>query len=433
MKTKIAIIGTGYVGLTTGACLAYLGHKVSCIDKEREKIEKLRKGILPIYEPGLTDLLKKCKKNISFTNDFEETLKESKIIFITVGTPSRKDGSISLDDIKIVVTKIKETLRDCPDYKVIVVKSTVPVGTCEWIKKEMKKNYRDNFSIVSNPEFLREGCAIKDFLSPDRIVLGLEDEMAKKIMLNVYSSIKAPKIISDIKSAELIKYAANAFLATKISFINEIANVCERVKGDVKKVSEGIGLDKRIGNSFLNAGIGYGGSCFPKDIDGLIKIADNKKYNFKLLKAVTKVNINQQKQFVRKINKILRKIDGKTVGILGLAFKPNTDDVRKSPAIEIIKLLQQSHYKIQVYDPVATKNAKRELSKTSIVYCKNAFEAVKNADVLALVTEWPEFSELNMKKVKDLMRHPYLFDGRNQFDPEEMKKIGFYYEGIGRK
>ena len=252
-------------------------------------------------------------------------------------------------------------------------------------------------------------------------------------MLDIYSSINAPKIMTDIRSAELIKYAANAFLATKISFINEIANICERVKVDVKKVAEGISLDKRIGPKFLNAGIGYGGSCFPKDIDELIKIADGKRYNFKLLKAVTKVNENQQRNFVRKIKKILKKINGNTVCIWGLAFKPNTDDVRKSPAIKIIRQLQKAGYKIQTYDSIATGNAKKELLKKNIKFCKTPFEAVKNADVLALVTEWPEFSEIDMKKVKKLMRHLYILDGRNQFEPKELKNLGFYYEGIGRK
>jgi len=430
MKRKITIIGTGYVGLTAGVCFAYLGHKVICVDRNKTKIAELKKGKIPIYEAGLDEILKKHQKNIEFATNLEDAVKKSEIIFICVGTPSKKDGRIDLTQFKEAVRNISKSLER---YKMIVNKSTVPVGTGDWTKKEIKKYYNGDFSVVSNPEFLREGSALKDFLEPDRIVIGVEDEKAKEIILDIYSLIKAPKIITDIRSAELIKYAANAFLATKISFINEIANICERVDGDVKEVSEGIGLDKRIGNSFLNAGIGYGGSCFPKDVDGLIKIADHKRYDFKLLKTVTKVNVNQQKNFVRKIKKILKKINGKTVGILGLTFKPNTDDVRKSPAIEIIKLLQQSHYKIQIYDPVATKNAKKELSKISIKYCKSAYGAAKNADVLSLVTEWPEFSKLDMKRVKKLMRYPYFLDGRNQFDPGEMKKLGFYYEGTGRR
>lgn len=430
MQRKISVIGTGYVGLTTGVCLAYLGHKVICVDKDKNKTQRLQKGVVPIYEPGLDEILKKHRKNLEFTTNTKDAVQKSEVIFIAVGTPSQKDGDIDMTYFRQAIREIAKILDS---YKIIVNKSTVPVGTGEWTKKEIKKHYKGDFSIVSSPEFLREGSAIKDFLEPDRIVIGVEDEKAKEIMLDIFSSIKAPKVITDIKSAEMIKYAANAFLATKISFINEIANLCEKAGADVKKVAEGIGLDKRIGPKFLNAGIGYGGSCFPKDVDGLNKIAEQKKYNFHLLKAVSLVNKNQQKKFLHKIKKTLKKIDGKTVCIWGLAFKPNTDDVRKSPAIEIIKGLQRSDYKIQVYDPVATENAKKELPKKNIKFCKTALEAAKNADVLALVTEWPEFSEINMKKVKKLMRHPYFLDGRNQLEPEEMKKLGFYYEGIGRK
>jgi UDPglucose 6-dehydrogenase len=433
MQRKITIIGTGYVGLTTGVCLAYLGHKVICVDKDKGKIKKLKRGISPIFEPGLEEFFKKNKERILFTDNLEEAIKASEIIFIAVGTPPRKDGNINLNDIKMAVEEIKKAMRNCQDYKVIAVKSTVPVGTSEWIKEEIRKVYGDNFSIVSNPEFLREGCAIKDFLRPDRIILGLEDKRAKKIMLDIYSSIKSPKIIADIRSAELIKYAANAFLATKISFINEIAIICEKTGGDVKKVAEGIGYDKRIGKYFLKAGIGFGGSCFPKDIDGLVKIADQKKYNFRLLKAVSIVNKNQQKSFIKKIKKILKKVNGDTICIWGLAFKPNTDDVRKSPAIEVIKNLQKAGYKIQAYDPVAMPNAKKELPFVNIKFCKNALLAAKDSDVLALITEWPEFSEIDMEKVRKLMLHPNLIDGRNIFEPNKMKNIGFYYEGVGRR
>jgi len=430
MQRKIAIIGAGCVGLTTGLGFVYLGHKVVCIDKDKNKIQKLKEGIIPIFEQGLDKILKKYKRNIEFTTNLKDAVKKNEIIFICVGTPSKKDGSIELTQFKEAVRDIAAALNG---YKVIVNKSTVPIGTGDWTKKEIKKYYSGEFSVVSNPEFLREGSALKDFLEPDRIVIGVEDKKAEEIMLDIYSSINAPKLVVDIKSAELIKYAANAFLATKISFINEIANICEKVGGDVKKIAVGIGLDRRIGPKFLNAGIGYGGSCFPKDIDGLIKIADHKKYNFRLLKAVSIVNKNQQKNFVRKIKKILKKVKGKTVGIWGLAFKPNTDDIRKSPAIEIIKKLQKAGYKIQVYDPVAMKNAQKELSKKNIKFCKTPFEAVTNSDVLALATEWPEFSEIDMKKIKKLMRHPNIIDGRNIFESEELKKLGFYYEGMGRK
>ena len=430
MQRKIAIIGTGYVGLTTGACSAYLGHRVICVDKDENKIQKLKKGIIPIFEPGLDEIFKKHQKNIDFTTNLKDAVKKSEVIFICVGTPSQKDESIDLTYFEEAIKNIAKSLEG---YKVIVNKSTVPVGIGDWTKKEIKKYYKGKFSIVSNPEFLREGSAVKDFLEPDRIVIGVEDEKAKEIMLDIYSSINAPKLIADIKSAELIKYVANAFLATKISFINEIANICERIEGDIKKVAEGIGLDKRIGPKFLNAGIGYGGSCFPKDIDGLAKMADHKGYNFKLLKAIIKVNENQQRIFVRKIKRVLKKVNGDTICVWGLAFKPNTDDVRKSPVIEIIRSLQKSGYKIQTYDPIATGNAKKELLKKNIKFCKTPFEAAKNSDVLALVTEWPEFSEINMKKIKNLMHHPYILDGRNLFEPEEIKKLGFYYERIGRR
>jgi len=433
MQRKIAIIGTGYVGITTGVCLAYLGHEVICVDKDRGKIRKLKKGISPIFEPGIEEFLKKNKERISFTNNLNKAVKKSEIIFIAVGTPSREDGSINLDHIKMAVEEIKKALQNCQDYKVIAVKSTVPVGTTEWIKKKIRKAYGNNFSIVSNPEFLREGSAMKDFMHPDRIVLGIEDKKAKEIMLDIYSQIKAPKVIADIRSAELIKYASNAFLATKISFINEIASICEKASGDIKKVAEGIGYDKRIGKYFLKAGLGFGGSCFPKDIDGLVEIARNKRYNFRLLRAVSSVNKNQQRNFIKKIKRILKKTKGNTIGIWGLSFKPDTDDIRKSPAIEVIKNLQRDGYRIQAYDPVAIPNAKKELSFKDIKFCKNAFLAAKNSDILAIITEWPEFSEIDMKKVRKLMRHPNLIDGRNLFVPQKMRAMGFYYQGIGRK
>jgi len=433
---KIGIIGTGYVGLTTGVALATLGYKVICMDKDEEKINNLNRGIIPIYEPGLEDLLNIYKANIEFTIDLSRIVRKSEIIFICVGTPSKEDGSIDMSHFREAVTKIAKLLND---YKIIVNKSTVPVGTGDWVKKEIGKYYKGEFSIVSNPEFLREGSALKDFLEPDRIVIGVEDERSKEIMLEIYSKIDAPKLITDIRSAEMIKYAANAFLAMKISFINEIANICEKVGADVKKVAEGIGLDKRIGPYFLNAGIGYGGSCFPKDIDGLIMIANNHNYDFKLLKAVTEVNEYQQEKFVKKIINILMREKGDTVAIWGLAFKPNTDDVRKSPALKIIRRLVEEGYKIKVYDPKAMGNAEKEIRHLNkeylknICFCNDPYEAVRDADVLALVTEWPDFLKLDMKKVKNLMRKLYFLDGRNQFEPKEMRRLGFCYEGIGRK
>ena len=432
---KIAAIGTGYVGLTTGVALASLDHKVICMDKDESKIGKLKRGIVPIYELGLDSLLNTYKSNIEFTSELSRAVQESEIIFICVGTPSREDGSIDMSYFREAVNEIAKLISE---YKVIVNKSTVPVGTADWVREEISKYYKGEFSVVSNPEFLREGSALKDFLEPDRIVIGVEDERAKEIMLDIYAKINAPKIVVDLGSAEMIKYAANAFLAMKISFINEIANICEKVGADVKKVAEGIGLDKRIGLYFLNAGIGYGGSCFPKDIDGLLMVANKYNYDFKLLKAVSEVNEYQQERFVKKIIDILVKEKGDTVAIWGLAFKPNTDDVRKSPALKIIRRLAEEGYKIKAYDPKAIENAKKELQSLNreyvenICFCSDPYEAVEGADVLVLVTEWLDFLKLDMSKVKNLMRKPYFLDGRNQFEPEELKKLGFYYEGIGR-
>ena len=429
---KISVVGSGYVGLTTGVALDSLGHKVICVDKDNQKIEKTKEGEIPIYEPGLEDLINKYKTNIEFTSELVQAVQESEVIFVCVGTPAREDGSIDMSYFKEAINEIAKVIDS---YKVIVDKSTVPVGTADWVKEEIGKYYKGEISVVSNPEFLREGSALKDFLKPDRIVIGVEDEKAKEIMLDIYSNINAPKLIVDIKSAEMIKYAANAFLATKISFINEIANLCEKVGADVKKVSEGIGLDKRIGPYFLNAGIGYGGSCFPKDVDGLLSIANNHNYDFKLLKAVSEVNEYQQERFVKKVIDILTKTKGDTVAIWGLAFKPNTDDVRKSPALNIIKKIVEEGYKVKAYDPKATENAKLALKKylNSISFMDDPYKVVKNADILALITEWPEFLKLDMKKVKNLMHNPYFLDGRNQFSPQELLNIGFYYEGIGRR
>lgn len=426
---NISIIGTGYVGLTTGICLAYLGHNVVCVDSDRNKIQKLKEGVIPIYEPGLAEILKNNSERIDFTTNLGKAVKESEVIFICVGTPSRKNGSINLRYFKTAIVAVSKSIND---YKVIVNKSTVPVGAGEWTRRAVKKNCAHDFSVVSNPEFLKEGTALKDFLEPDRIIIGVEDDKAREIMLDIYFLIKVPQIITDIKSAELIKYAANAFLATKISFINEIANICEKTGGDIKKVARGIGTDKRIGDSFLNAGIGYGGSCFPKDVDGLIHISNRKKYDFKLLKAVAQVNKNQQELFSEKIVKTLRKIKGRTVCVWGLSFKPGTDDVRKSPAIEVIRRLQKEGFIIRGYDPVATQNAQKELSKKNIEYFQNPIEAAKGSDALVLVTDWPEFLKVDMGKVKKTMRHPYIFDGRNQFNPEAIEDAGFYYCGVGR-
>ena len=431
-KNKIAVIGTGYVGLVTGACFTNLGYRVICIDKNKEKIEKLKKGIIPIYESGLEEMVKRNVKQgrLFFSADLGRSIQNAAIIFICVGTPSAKNGKPDLSYIKAVVQEIGRNIRE---PKIIVTKSTVSIGTGKnLVAKIISKYWKGNFEVVSNPEFLREGTAISDFLNPDRIVIGVNSPKAGKAMLELYKKIDCPKIVTTLESAEMIKYASNTFLANKISFINEIANICEKSGADVEEVARGMGLDKRIGPKFLNAGIGYGGSCFPKDVRGLNSIARKYKYNFKILKAVTSVNENQQKNFAAKIKNILKETKGNTVGVWGLSFKPNTDDVRKSPALEIIKILQKSKYKIQTYDPVAVKNAKKELSSKNIKFCKTALDAIKNVDVLALVTDWPEFSDIDMSKVKKLMRHYYILDGRNLLDPTKMKKLGFRYIGVGR-
>ena len=430
MQRRIAIIGTGYVGLVTGACFAYLGHKVICVDKDKDRVFRLLKGEVPIYEPGIEELLKKYKENIEYTSDIKKAVQNSEVIFVAVGTPSRKDGSI---DMKYFKKAIEEIASNMTDYRVIVSKSTVPVGTGDRVKEEAKKHYRGDFAIVSNPEFLSEGTAVRDFLEPDRIIIGAEEERAKEIMLDIYSSINAPKLVVDIKSAELIKYASNAFLATKISFINEIANICEKTGGDITKVAKGIGMDKRIGPYFLKAGLGYGGSCFPKDVDGLLSISSSHQHNFALLRAVSEVNTRQQEKFVEKLKSILLKIKGDTVCVWGLSFKPNTDDVRKSPAVFVVNLLCRDGIKVKAYDPIAMEKAKEELAFDNIRFCQNALEAVEGADVIALLTEWPEFNEVDLKEVKKRMRNYYILDGRNHLEAEKAKSLGFTYEGIGRK
>jgi len=430
MRRKITIIGTGYVGLTVGVCLAYLGHKIICVDKNKKKVARLIKGESLIFEPGIRDIVSEYKENIEYTTDIKRAIEQSEIIFIAVGTPSKEDGSINMNYFKRAVEKIAENMSG---YCIIVNKSTVPVGTGEWVKKKIREHYKGEFSVVSNPEFLSEGSAVKDFLEPDRLVIGTEDDKSKDIMLDIYSSINAPKLVVDIRSAEIIKYAANAFLATKISFINEIANICEKTGGDIINVSQGIGLDKRIGPKFLRAGIGYGGSCFPKDISGLISISDSFKHDFEILKAVARVNKKQQKKFVKKIKDLLLKTKGEKVCVWGLSFKPNTDDVRKSPAVAIVSALCRDNIKVRAYDPVASENAKKELRFDNICFCKSAIEAAKGSDILTLLTDWPEFREVNLREVKKKMNNYYILDGRNCLEKKKVKDLGFYYEGIGRK
>ena len=429
---KITVVGAGYVGLVTGACFAELGNDVICVDIDEEKIKKLNNNIMPIYEPGLDQIVKRNRneKRLVFTTDLKDSIKRSEIVFICVGTPPKDNGEADLSYVENVARTIAEVMDS---YKVIVEKSTVPVQTGEDVSKTIKayNRHKVDFDVVSNPEFLREGSAVSDFMNPDRVVIGCESEKARQIMKNLYKPLKAPILFTDIKSAEIIKHASNSFLATKVSFINAIANICELAGADVEKVAEGMGLDKRIGRPFLNAGIGYGGFCFPKDSEAFIRIAEKLGYDFKLLKATQEINNWQRKHFARKIEKALWVVKGKTIGVLGLAFKPDTDDMRFAPSIDIIKALQKEGAKIQAYDPEAMEKARNMLK--DIVYSNNPYDAAKDADALIIVTEWGEFKELDMQKIKKLMKHHLIIDGRNIYNPRDMKKLGFRYISMGRK
>ncbi len=427
---NIAIIGTGYVGLVSGTCFAELGNDVICVDNNEEKINALNKGVVPIYEPGLEELIKKNrrKKKLVFTCDIKEAVRKSKIIFIAVGTPPKDNGDADLKYIEEVSRNIAKYMNN---YKVIVEKSTVPVETNKWVKYIMQlNNHKVDFDVASNPEFLKEGSAISDFTHPDRVALGVESERAKKLLLQLYEPLKAPIVVTDIQSAEIIKHASNSFLAAKISFINAVANICEKVGADVEKVAEGMGMDKRIGESFLNAGVGYGGSCFPKDVKAFIRIAEKLDCGFELLKDVERINEKQKKLLFKKIEQSLWILNGKTIGILGIAFKPNTDDIRCAPAIDIIKMLQGEGAKVRAYDPKAMDHAKKILP--NVDFCKNSYDVARGSDALVVMTEWPEFKRLSLTKIKKLLNHPIIIDGRNLFDAKKMKKSGFKYTSVGR-
>ncbi|MFC1662937.1 UDP-glucose dehydrogenase family protein [Patescibacteria group bacterium] len=429
---NITVIGVGYVGLVSGTCLAELGHIVTCVNRTPDKIIQLKKGKIPIYEPGLEKLVKSNMKagRLKFTTDFDEGLKKAKVIFICVGTPSLADGRADITQVKKAAKEIGKRLKS---YTVIVNKSTVPIGTAEVVKNIVKRQTRKQFSIVSCPEFLREGFAVKDFFYGDRIIIGSDSSRATKLMLNLFAKLKMAKIVTSIPSAEMIKYASNAFLATKISFINEIANISELVNADVNEVAKGMGLDKRIGDKFLKAGIGYGGSCFPKDVRALENIALNTGYDFKLLKAVIDVNNFQRQVPVKKLLAHLKTFNGlgKTITVLGLAFKNNTDDVRESSAINIIQNLLSRGANVNAYDPIAEKNASRILGE-EVKYFNDPYEAARDAQALMIATEWEEFRLLDWKKIKRLMKKPILIDGKNLLDKDKMNKIGFIYEAIGR-
>ncbi len=430
---KIAVIGSGYVGLVTGACFADLGNEVICVDNDLDKIKKLKNNKIPFYEPGLDNLVKVNvrEKRLSFTSEISEGVKESEVIFIAVGTPPREDGSADLSAIERVGKEIGTNMNG---YKLIVEKSTVPVRTGEWLRNVIEKYNVNNceFDVASNPEFLREGTAIQDFMNPDRIVIGVENEKAAQILISLYQPLNAPILVTDIKSAEIIKHASNAFLSMKISFINAVANICELAGADVKKVAKGIGLDKRIGEAFLNAGLGYGGFCFPKDLDAFIAISKDLGYDFKLLKEVRNINDYQKLFPVRKLKEIYGNLSGKNIGILGLAFKPNTDDMRLAPSIDIINALHKEGANIKAYDPEAMENAKKIFKDVSITYCDNSYEVAKDSDAIVIVTEWNEFKYLDLFKIKDLMKDNIIIDGRNIYDRKKIEKLGFKYKAVGR-
>jgi len=429
---KIGIIGSGHVGLVTGACFAHLGHEVISVDSNPRKIALLKKGKTPIYEPGLTEMVRENlkEKRLSFTGDIATAVKRTEVLFVCVGTPPRESGDADLAAVEGVSRAIAQTMNS---YRLVVDKSTVPVQTGEWVQKTIQDNRRRNveFDVASNPEFLREGSAVKDFLYPDRVVLGVESKRAEKILTDLYRPLKAKLLVTDIKSAELIKHASNSFLSTKISFINLVSRVCEAVGADVEKVAEGMGLDPRIGHSFLNAGIGFGGFCFPKDLSAFIRIGDQLGIDFGLLREVLAINEEQKRAFVEKIGKQLWNLKGKTLGILGLSFKPDTDDMRFAPSIDIVRALLKEGVKLRAYDPQATANA-RQIFGDQLTYVKNPYEAARGGDALVVLTEWPEFLEIDFKRIKKLVRHPNIFDGRNLYDPEKLKKLGFRYVGVGR-
>ncbi|WP_211749192.1 UDP-glucose/GDP-mannose dehydrogenase family protein [Paenibacillus sp. Marseille-Q4541] len=428
---KITVVGTGYVGLVSGVCFAEIGNEVICVDQQIEKVQMLNQGEVPIYEPGLKELIQQNKnlQRLSFTTDIRNAVSQSEMIIIAVGTPSLPNGEANLDYIRQAALDIALAING---KKIIVTKSTVPVGTNEEIKSIIRAHTDHPFEIASVPEFLREGTAIKDTLYPDRIIIGCEDEETASVLKSLHASLTNNIITTDIRSAEMIKYASNAFLATKISFINEIANICEKVGADVTRVAEGMGYDRRIGNSFLQAGIGYGGSCFPKDTQALIQIAGNVDYEFKLLKSVVEVNNDQRFNIIRKLEMALGTLSNKRIAIWGLAFKPNTDDIRDAPAIEIIQELIKLGAVVNAYDPIATSNFQKELNHESIVWCDSALEAAKDSDALCLLTEWSEFAEINLHELAAHMNRSILIDGRNVYEPEKVKEASFIYYSVGR-
>jgi UDPglucose 6-dehydrogenase len=430
---KIAVVGTGYVGLVVGACLAENGNNVVCVDKDSEKISTLEAGRMPIYEPGLEEMVRRnhSEERLTFTTDLPGAIRDSEIVFIAVGTPQGEDGSADLQHVLGVARDIGRFMNK---YTVVVDKSTVPVGTAKLVKAAIAGETSQAFSVVSNPEFLKQGAAIEDFMKPDRVVIGSDDERAAGVMRELYAPFTrtgAPIMMMDTASAELSKYAANSILATRISFMNEIANVCELVGADVDQVRRAIGSDRRIGSSFLFPGVGYGGSCFPKDVKALLKSSQDKGYDFRILAAVEGVNQRQKERLVAKMEAHFGELRGRTVALWGLAFKPRTDDMREAPAIRLIERLLELGASVRAYDPEAGPTARR-IFGNRIGLCEKSYEACAGADALAIVTEWNEFREPDFKKIRTLLKAPVIFDGRNIYSPEHMRALGFTYFSIGR-
>jgi UDPglucose 6-dehydrogenase len=433
----VCVVGAGYVGLVTGACLAEIGHRVVCVDSDLEKLKALRAGKVPIHEPGLDVVFKRVVKSgrLSFAASVEEGLhfkgRRAAVVFIAVGTPPRADGSADLSSVEAVAETVAKHMCG---YTVIVDKSTVPVETGDWVTKTIQRFNKSGtpYDVVSNPEFLSEGSAVKDFMHPDRVVLGVASKRAETLMRAIYAPLKATILVTDLKSAELIKHASNSFLATKISYINAVSILCEKVGADVRMVAQGMGLDRRIGPMFLNAGIGFGGFCFPKDLEAFYWISRQKGYDFRLLKSVQEINALQLTWVSRKIEEKLWNLEGKTVAVLGLAFKPETDDMRFAPSIEVVTGLRARGVKIRTFDPVAMERARAQAAFKGVYFAKDEYDAIKGADAMAIVTEWPCFKKINLDRAKKLMRTAVLLDGRNIFDPEKARASGFDYAGVGR-
>ncbi len=428
--SKICVIGTGYVGLVTGTCFADMGHRVTCLDIDKNRISQLNHGVMPIYEPGLQQIVQQnvAAGRLDFTTEYPKALENSEFAFIAVGTPSNENGEADMQYVRNAADSIAKNL----DHSIIIVnKSTVPVGTGDWVAEIISEQNHNTpkFQIVSNPEFLREGSAVNDFMEPDRIILGSTDLEAAQKVAELYEALRAPIMITDLRTAEMIKYASNAFLASRISFINEIANICESLGADVREVARGMGMDSRIGPAFLDAGLGWGGSCFPKDVKALAYMAATQGAHPQLLHAVMDINKNQRKNAVKKLERGLGELKGKTIGLLGLSFKPNTDDIRDAPSLDIIQMLITAGANVKGFDPQAMQAVKEILPELTL--CKNPYEVAENADAILLATEWNEFKSLDFKKIKESMRGTVIVDGRNIWDGDMLRTLGFIYYGIG--